>query len=133
MAYENQIKCTNCGIPIPPMPEDATIDELMCDFCCGEYETMTNPESSVIKTLILQLLATQKRCPLSQFCEEVQIKQCMKRNEVLPVVIDAVSALQQSGAIRVTQDYAIGDMINCLWELNPDDYKSNFTGRVSII
>lgn len=33
MAYENQIKCTSCGKSIPPQPEDATTDELLCDLC----------------------------------------------------------------------------------------------------
>lgn len=38
MAYPNQIKCINCGKSIPPMPEDATEDELMCDECLAKEE-----------------------------------------------------------------------------------------------
>lgn len=38
MAYENQIKCKSCSISIPPMPEDATVEELLCDTCLKELE-----------------------------------------------------------------------------------------------
>jgi len=38
MAYQDQIKCWICGIPIPPQPEDATLDMLLCDTCYEEWE-----------------------------------------------------------------------------------------------
>jgi hypothetical protein len=38
MAYENQIKCIRCGKSIPPMPEDASSWELLCDLCFEEVE-----------------------------------------------------------------------------------------------
>lgn len=38
MAYENQIKCIKCGKSIPPQPEDASYEELLCDACHKEWE-----------------------------------------------------------------------------------------------
>lgn len=38
MAYEKQIKCINCGKSIPPMPEDASPEELLCDLCNEQRE-----------------------------------------------------------------------------------------------
>ena len=32
------MKCEDCGITIPEMPEDATPSELLCDSCCVRYE-----------------------------------------------------------------------------------------------
>ena len=31
------MKCIGCGIKIPDMPEDASLDELLCDFCYARF------------------------------------------------------------------------------------------------
>lgn len=38
MAYANQTKCTACSRSIPPMPEDACCEELLCDDCYAQWE-----------------------------------------------------------------------------------------------
>ena len=35
---DTEEKCSSCGIPIGPMPEDATEDEMLCDACLSEIE-----------------------------------------------------------------------------------------------
>ena len=49
MAYENQIKCPGCGISVPDVPEDATIDEMLCNKCYEEYELSNQIPQPVIK------------------------------------------------------------------------------------
>jgi len=46
MAYVNQIKCSDCGISIPFMPEDATEDELLCDACLDKQEGKTGEDEN---------------------------------------------------------------------------------------
>jgi len=38
-----RISCTNCGLPIPDQPEDATPDMLLCDECHAEMQE-TEPD-----------------------------------------------------------------------------------------
>ena len=45
MAYKNQIKCLECGISIPPVPEDATTEEMLCDICYEETENAKTDEN----------------------------------------------------------------------------------------
>lgn len=45
MAYENQTKCIGCGMSIPPMPEDASSWELLCNLCYEEAERIMNEQS----------------------------------------------------------------------------------------
>lgn len=32
------MKCIECGITIPELPEDATYEEMLCNQCYKEYE-----------------------------------------------------------------------------------------------
>jgi hypothetical protein len=44
MAYENQDKCSGCGISIPHLPEDADASERLCDTCLAAEDK--SPSSS---------------------------------------------------------------------------------------
>lgn len=33
MAYPNQENCESCGKSIPALPEDATWEEMLCNYC----------------------------------------------------------------------------------------------------
>lgn len=35
---QDKIKCVGCGISIPDVPEDATLEERLCDRCLNQYE-----------------------------------------------------------------------------------------------
>jgi len=35
---ENKIKCPECGISVPDVPENATQDELLCNSCYDKLE-----------------------------------------------------------------------------------------------
>lgn len=47
MAYENQIKCTGCGMSIPDVPEDSTAEERLCNQCLDKTEKMHIVEGTV--------------------------------------------------------------------------------------
>jgi len=47
MSYEKQIKCEDCGISIPDVPEDADKEALLCDKCAQLAEMREIKEADV--------------------------------------------------------------------------------------
>jgi hypothetical protein len=43
------MKCDNCGITIPELPEDASYDEMLCDTC---YRILIEKEDTERKSTI---------------------------------------------------------------------------------
>lgn len=39
---KGKIKCPNCGISVPDVPEDATEDEKLCNYCYEHFEKLEN-------------------------------------------------------------------------------------------
>ena len=39
MAYDKQIKCPNCGVSVPDVPEDADKEAMLCNACYDTSET----------------------------------------------------------------------------------------------
>ena len=64
MAYQNQIKCIECGKSIPPMPEETTYGELLCDSCYDEYESKPTWDiEPVVPKYLLTTIAIDKTQP----------------------------------------------------------------------
>jgi hypothetical protein len=41
----DKIPCLNCGLPIPDMPENATLEELLCNKCYEDWSKKVNGEN----------------------------------------------------------------------------------------
>lgn len=83
MNTENKIKCTDCGMSIPDMPEDATPDMLRCDRCSGHFEQTTQKRYYVLVTLPLEVEATDIEAAeveavrlINEGCYETDIRFC---------------------------------------------------------
>jgi len=40
------MKCPSCGITVPEMPEDATYEEMLCNFCYEDYELIVEYDNT---------------------------------------------------------------------------------------
>jgi hypothetical protein len=48
-----KIKCPDCGISVPDVPEDAAYDEMLCNACASRHDKIVFLDASIIDTSVI--------------------------------------------------------------------------------